>query len=238
MGKRFLFYMKGHQKPITITDSKEDKNIPDLVKEITNSIASSPVIYFSTDCDGILLRSCEISGVCITNIEKYNKKKFEEKNNNVQENSDLSMIEENEIEYEEEHEEEILNNDNKIIEDDDEEIEEDILNEIEEEMNNIENNPQPKNYNINKQKKQQIPSTNDNLDGIIGTKKGLINPPPLMNRGHGESYIPPADLKKEDIMGYENNISSGSTSSGIQQYNNPSPNINQNQRKPRILRKS
>jgi len=75
MGKRFLFYINGIAKPITITDKNEHRSVEELVKEISEFITNSPIVYFSNESDGILLRSSEISGMCVTNIEKNLKRK-------------------------------------------------------------------------------------------------------------------------------------------------------------------
>lgn len=65
MGKKFVFYLKGGNRSITITDLNENRSLSVLHDEISKLMAGDRVCQFKTNTDAICLRPTEISGVHI-----------------------------------------------------------------------------------------------------------------------------------------------------------------------------
>lgn len=95
MGKRFLYYLRGHNKPIAITDISEDRDIEELSENITNMLCGSEICEFSTHFDGIIARPNDIIAVYISDIERDPSKikvKPEKKVDEIDEKIDIDLL--------------------------------------------------------------------------------------------------------------------------------------------------
>lgn len=69
--KKFLFYLKGKERPIVATDTDE-RTLEELEDDISSIFSSNSVSVFRTKNDSILVKSPELQSVV---IQKVNKKK-------------------------------------------------------------------------------------------------------------------------------------------------------------------
>ena len=68
MGKKYLFYLMGHGKPITITDENEERPLEQVTKQVADELTESTYTRFITRNDGIVVRSKDVVGVCVTEL--------------------------------------------------------------------------------------------------------------------------------------------------------------------------
>lgn len=76
MPKRFLFYIDGFNKPVTITDPNENRDMSELTTVISEMLLGSDMCMFSTDKDSILAKPVNIKSVCITDLSNQDTKQI------------------------------------------------------------------------------------------------------------------------------------------------------------------
>jgi len=91
MGKKFVFYLKGGNRSITITDLKETRSLAVLHDEMAKIMAGDRVCQFKTDTDAICLRPTEISGV---HIQEARTEKLQRDIDSAMNEQDESFMEE------------------------------------------------------------------------------------------------------------------------------------------------
>ena len=78
MGKRYLFYIRGIERNIVITDESDNKEIEYRENEISKILSGSKNVVFRTEKDSLILRPHEVCGVIIQeldpNAKRSNKK--------------------------------------------------------------------------------------------------------------------------------------------------------------------
>jgi hypothetical protein len=125
MGKRFLFYVKGHGKPIAITDVNESRNIESISEEIAELMNSTEYCQFSTENDGIVIKPGEVIAVYISDLNgtsvkssiTSNKTNLEDEINRITKSS--KILDDDSYEFEEEIEESFDTAYSKSIDDSD-----------------------------------------------------------------------------------------------------------------------
>lgn len=68
MPKRFLFYIDGFSKPVTITDNNENRSLSDLIVVISEMLTDTEMCEFSTENDAIVVKPVDIKGVYIADL--------------------------------------------------------------------------------------------------------------------------------------------------------------------------
>lgn len=101
MGKKFVFYLKGGNRSITITDHKEKRSLKDLQDIISNMVSSDKIIRFTTSADCLMLKPAEIGGVHIQELSSGAIKEIENSwENNFNMGDDFSIADEETIDDE------------------------------------------------------------------------------------------------------------------------------------------
>lgn len=70
MGKKFVFYLKGVQRAIAITDQSDSVPLSQCSKTISEAMASDSIFTVSNDRDVLILKPTEISAIHVTEIAK------------------------------------------------------------------------------------------------------------------------------------------------------------------------
>ena len=141
-GKKFLFYLNGHAKPIAITDATDDRDIDEITISIAETINGSEICHFNTQFDSIIVKPNDIIAVYVSELDRIpnnniNKKQLEQNKKidsisktsyDVEEQIDDLILDEDEEEtetYDSEYEKSIK------VEDDGIDIPEEVLNMVE-----------------------------------------------------------------------------------------------------------
>lgn len=185
MGKRFLFYVKGHGKPIAITDVNENRDIESISEEIADLMNSTEYCQFSTENDGIVIKPGEVIAVYISDLSPNTNKYTPSVKNTLEDEIDkitTNFKNNNEsVDFEEEIDETFDSVYSNTIDDNDNIPDEvlDIFEKSDEKKIEIKNESETKPKNISKQpsKTQEKPVTRKVLNGgvVIEVDESLNN---------------------------------------------------------------